>query len=462
MKKKALLTITSILLVASLFGCGNKAGKVSDIAHAQTGTDKSLSKNIGTSEVFTDTAGNEIVVVDFTNNGTDYICRIDVNKGTMISSSKADSQLSDEIFSAKQAALSHAGLKEEDVLFTKAHAKTDDGTEVFEIEFISNMREFEYEIERNTLQIISADIDMADTPKNLPGEISADDAKSIALKHSDLSSQDVTFTKVKADEDDGVYVYDIEFIKDNAEYEYEIHATTGAIISFETDKEDTAPATAAADNGNKETNKSNPDTSSKKESSSSKAADSSSTKKTSSSGDLISKDKAIQTALKDAGKDKESVSLLQASLDYDDGSAHYDVEFYSDGYEYDYEVNAKTGKITQRSSEKEYVPVKQQEPAKDASKNTASDTENKTDSKKENTQSPSKEDTSSGITLSEAKNIALKDAGLSASDVRFDTAKKDRDDGVTYYEIEFYKDRVEYSYEISLSGKILERDIDRD
>ncbi|MBR6800654.1 MAG: PepSY domain-containing protein [Eubacteriaceae bacterium] len=66
------------------------------------------------------------------------------------------------------------------------------------------------------------------------------------------------------------------------------------------------------------------------------------------------------------------------------------------------------------------------------------------------------------MTLAEAKSIALKNAGVSSGEATFTTARKDRDDGVSYYEIEFCSAGVEYEYEISLSGKIIDKEIDRD
>lgn len=47
--------------------------------------------------------------------------------------------------------------------------------------------------------------------------------------------------------------------------------------------------------------------------------------------------------------------------------------------------------------------------------------------------------------------------------MNFSKAKLERDDGITVYEIEFYKDGVEYDYTINASnGNILEFDADRD
>ena len=66
--------------------------------------------------------------------------------------------------------------------------------------------------------------------------ISADRAKQIALSHAGVSG--ASFTKVKLDTDDGVRVYEIEFKVGSVEYEYDIDASSGAIISSSSEIDD--------------------------------------------------------------------------------------------------------------------------------------------------------------------------------------------------------------------------------
>lgn len=63
------------------------------------------------------------------------------------------------------------------------------------------------------------------------------------------------------------------------------------------------------------------------------------------SKDTISKDEAIDIALKKAELSKEDLLSLHAELDYDDGVLVYEVDFSNGKYDYDCDINAKTGKI---------------------------------------------------------------------------------------------------------------------
>lgn len=69
------------------------------------------------------------------------------------------------------------------------------------------------------------------TAPNQKASITLDEAKSIALKDSGKDEGSVTFKKQKLDRDNGIYEYEIEFHDGVTEYEYDINAQTGDIIS---------------------------------------------------------------------------------------------------------------------------------------------------------------------------------------------------------------------------------------
>lgn len=61
-------------------------------------------------------------------------------------------------------------------------------------------------------------------------------AEQIALEHVQLTQEQVSGMRVRYDFDDGIPEYDVEFYYDGVEYEFEIHAQTGKILSFEKDR----------------------------------------------------------------------------------------------------------------------------------------------------------------------------------------------------------------------------------
>ena len=239
--------------------------------------------------------------------------------------------------------------------------------------------------------------------------IGVEKAKAIALKDAGVSN--VTFVKAKLDTEDGVKVYDVEFYKGNVEYDYEIDAKTGKILEKDTDIENYTIPTKQTKNNNAKNTTNNA---------------------------YIGVEKAKSIALKDAGV--SNVTFVKAKLDTEDGVKVYDVEFYKGNVEYDYEIDAKTGKILEKDTDIENYTI----PTKQTKNNNAKNTTN-----------------NAYIGVEKAKAIALKDAGLGSA--TFTKAKLDTDDGVKIYDIEFRSGNMGYDYEIDAkTGTILEKDAEID
>ncbi len=138
----------------------------------------------------------------------------------------------------------------------------------------------------------------------------------------------------------------------------------------------------------------------------------------------IGLDKAKELVLAQLGLDE--AKFTEKEYELDDGV--YELEFTADGTEYDFEVDAVTGKIMKADYENN------------------DDWDDKTSG------------TSSGsdIGVEKAKEIALAQAGVKASEVtRWE--KAERDDNA--YDIEFKANGKEYDFEIhATSGKVLEYD----
>lgn len=74
---------------------------------------------------------------------------------------------------------------------------------------------------------------------------------------------------------------------------------------------------------------------------------------------------------------------------------------------------------------------------------------------------PANQPSGGEITLAEAKAIAFQKAGVSEAEVVVTKERLETDDGVRQYDLEFWKDNVEYSAEIRASdGTILSWDVD--
>ena len=268
----------------------------------------------------------------------------------------------------------------------------------------------------NDLNLLhNADVSTPDTIETVGSAsdkayIGEESAKAAALAHAGLSESDISRFEIEFDFEDGVMVYEISFYAGTYEYGYDINATTGAVVSYERDRDDDTPQ----QNGSTATGEQ--------------------------SSNYITEAEAKAVALAHAGLSESDVTFVRAQLDYDDGRAEYEIEFWSGNTEYDYDIDAVSGEIRSYDHDAEYYS-----PAQNSSSgNASSDSSN-----------------SSYITEAEAKAIALAHAGLSESDVTFVRAQLDYDDGRAEYEIEFWSGNTEYDYDIdAVSGEIRSYDHD--
>ena len=154
---------------------------------------------------------------------------------------------------------------------------------------------------------------------NKTKKISADKAKKIALGDAKLAEKDVTFVKVELELEDNRLVYDVEFYSGNVEYDYDIDAVSGAIVSADKDIENyvipAQPSTEAPEKAQ---------------------------------ASEISVEKAKQIALSHAGVG--SARFTKAKIDYENGVKVYEIEFKVGNMEYEYDINVLNGAIVSSSA----------------------------------------------------------------------------------------------------------------
>lgn len=139
---------------------------------------------------------------------------------------------------AKQAALTHAGVRAEDTAYLHCWVEYDDGRpEYYEVEFQVGSTQYEYEIGLYDGSILknktaTVSVGIAHVKDAYIGE---EAAKSAAFAHAGVSAADAVKLKCELDEDDGVWLYEVEFEVGRTEYEYEIDAISGAVLKAEQD-----------------------------------------------------------------------------------------------------------------------------------------------------------------------------------------------------------------------------------
>ena len=240
-------------------------------------------------------------------------------------------------------ALADAGLKQDQVQNLKGSFDKEDGLEVYDVYFEANGFEYEYTIKAADGTILESEIETPDgkiVTAEEARDIGLEKAKTAALTHAGVTEKDVTFTKSKKDSDDGRLVYEFEFVKGSTEYDYEVDAATGSIIAFSKETVDSAENVS-------ETPLASGQTTSGQTTSGQSSAGTSQP-----SSNYIGVDKAKSIALNHAGVKASAATFTKAKLDKDDGHYDYEIEFYAGGMEYEYEIDATTGKIRDYDSER--------------------------------------------------------------------------------------------------------------
>ena len=187
-------------------------------------------------------------------------------------------------------------------------------------------------------------------------DIGREAALEAALNDAGVSESDATRLKVSEDRDDGRKVYEIRFDVAEKEYDYEIQASDGTILSSDVeinenyaaddvlndDSSQTGTDQTVSDQGASQNQTGTQDQAGNR--------DQGNTGSGSSSGAAISQDEAVQIALERVpGATAQDVRI---ELDRDDGRYKYEGEIIYNNTEYDFEIDANSGTILEWSEER--------------------------------------------------------------------------------------------------------------
>ena len=132
-----------------------------------------------------------------------------------------------------------------------------------------------------------------------------------ALTDAGINEADASRIRVTMDRDDGMLVYEVRFDAAEVEYDYEIDAQSGRIISTDVERWD--------DDDRDDRNR------------------------TANANVAVGRDEAVKTVLgKVSGATEQDVRI---ELDYDDGRYRYEGDIIYNGIEYDFEIDADSGRI---------------------------------------------------------------------------------------------------------------------
>lgn len=216
--------------------------------------------------------------------------------------------------SAKNIALTDAGVQENVAVGLEVKFDFDDGQYLYEVEFKVGRVEYEYDINATTGAIHKAEIDDKTVVEQAPQGVEfkgVEVAIQTAYENAGVVEADIrSLSKAKLDYDNGAYVYEIEFSTATAQYEYEINAVTGVVIKYEIDHITGGDHT----------------------------------------GEYIGIESAKDIAIAHAGVEIDK-ALVEAELDNDNGAYYYSIEFVSGDFEYEYEIDAVSGNIIKMDKE---------------------------------------------------------------------------------------------------------------
>jgi len=266
-------------------------------------------------------------------------------------------------------------------------------------------------------------------------------AQNFAFADAGVDPASAQAVKVKYERYQGTFVYEVEFLAGETEYEYKINAADGSVVKKE-QKAVMGPGNSVPVAG------------------------------------TITLEEARDIALADAGVAREEAVFTEAKQDMERGVPVFEFKFYGGNVEYEYEINGQTGAVYSKKTTTyvsqdpagtpppvQTAPPATQTPATQSPAPQPPATAKPTPAPATQppaTQAPRPTQPSNSFIGSDAaKQAALADAGVSAGDARFTKVRMDYEDGVPVYEVEFYTATHEYDYEIhAQNGSVFHKEVE--
>lgn len=180
--------------------------------------------------------------------------------------------------------------------------------------------------------------------------ISMDQAQTAALDAANIDAANADVSSATLSEIAGITCYKVEFTSGDYAYSYSINAESGEVLEMSSWEQTVATiipdsgtqADAAASTAGTATTPN-------------AATPAQSSPNANTSSGAVSEAKAQEIALAHAGVKPVDATITKSKLDYDDGRQVYEIEWYSNGAKYDYEIDVATGEVVKSDYEAKTV-----------------------------------------------------------------------------------------------------------
>lgn len=219
MKKKIVGILTGILIAGTIVGCGTNDGKQVKTQTQKQEENVDENKTNGDTAVTTEENGNTAAAPSETS-GTPAEDKV-VNAAVLSE---------DEAF---QIALDDAQVAGTEVTNMRVRQETENGKVIYDVEFYAGVMEYDYEIDAETGAILEKDMEIEDDFQAVDLAVSVSKEEAVKLLLEKVPGASEQNIHMKLEEDDGRVVYEGEVLYDKKEYDFEISAQTGEILSWE-------------------------------------------------------------------------------------------------------------------------------------------------------------------------------------------------------------------------------------
>ncbi len=228
MKKLIIAAIITVMAAGVFTGCSDAGGQITNTGRTGVGT-----QNMETQNTDTERTQNVSEQTQNTTGGQNTAGQNTAD--TTVQNNTAADQGDIGQDAALKAALDAAGVSEADITRLQVSEDRDDGRKVYDIRFDVGQTEYNYEIQASDGQIFNSDVEnsgRAAMQNEGSANVAVSREEAMATALAQVPGATENDIRLELDYDDGRQKYDGNIIYNQMEYEFEIDANSGEILSW--------------------------------------------------------------------------------------------------------------------------------------------------------------------------------------------------------------------------------------